>query len=142
MEKQSKKQQQIAGIIQKEFSSVLQKDGSFIYGDALVTVMRVRMSADMGIAYIYLSVYNALYKQGVIKDLWDNLPRLRLELSRRIGSQMRRMPLLKFFIDDTLDTAEHIDHLFAELNANNPVRSMKEALDAKNSTQQDTDDAE
>lgn len=118
-------------MIQREFSTVLQDCGYSIYGsEAMVTVTNVRMSADMGIAYIYLSVFNVLYKQEVIKEMWENLSLLRGELGKRIRKQVRTIPLLKFFIDDTLDEAEHIDRLFSELNMrtnNNSMRSMKEA---------------
>ena len=103
-------------MIQKEFSAVLLLEGNLIYGDALVTVTRVRMSADMGIAYIYLSVYNTLYKQEIIKEIWENLARLRGELGKRIRKQVRRIPMLKFFIDDTLDEVEHLDMLFNAIN--------------------------
>jgi ribosome-binding factor A len=130
--KQTIKQRQIAALIQKEFSTVLQIEGDIIYGDALVTVTRVKMSADMGIAYIYLSVYNTLYKQEIIKEMWENLSRLRGELGRRIKRQVRRIPVLKFFIDDTMDEMEHVDLLFK--NINNPEfqeRSMKEVMEMK-----------
>jgi ribosome-binding factor A len=131
--KQTIKQRQVAAMIQKEFSTVLQKEGSFIYGDALVTVTRVKLSADMGIAYIYLSVYNTLYKQEIIKEMWENLSRLRGELGNRIKRQVRRIPMLKFFIDDTLDEVEHLDLLFNHLNeGNNSEKSMREIIDEKN----------
>jgi len=104
MEKQSKRQRQVATIIQREFSNVLRDIGTFIYGnEVLVTVTNVRMSSDMGIAYIYLSVYNALYKQEVIKELWENLARLRGDLGGRIKKHVRRVPMIKFYLDDTLD---------------------------------------
>jgi len=131
MEQQTKKQQQIAGLIQKELSTILLQEGTYIYGDALVTITRVRMSSDMGIAYVYASVYNSLYKQEVIKMMWENLSRLRGELGKAIASQVRRIPMLKFFIDDTLDVAEHLDNLFANLNKSNSNRSMREAKDAQ-----------
>jgi ribosome-binding factor A len=130
--KQTIKQRQIAAMIQKEFSAVLLIEGNLIYGDALVTVTRVRMSADMGIAYIYLSVFNTLYKQEIIKEIWENLARLRGELGKRIRKQVRRIPMLKFFIDDTLDEVEHLDMLFDAINK--PVSdemSMKEAMELK-----------
>lgn len=139
--KQTIKQKQIAALIQKEFSTVLLVEGNFIYGDALVTVTRVRMSADMGIAYIYLSVYNALYKQEIIKEIWENLSRLRGELGRRIRKQVRRIPMLKFFIDDTLDEVEHLDMLFDAIN--NPgssEMSMKEAMEKRMSLNENDDD--
>jgi ribosome-binding factor A len=132
MMKQTIKQRQVAAMIQKEFSVVLQKEGNLIYGDALVTVTRVRLSADMGIAYIYLSVYNTLYKQEIIKELWENLSRLRGELGNRIKKNVRRIPMLKFFIDDTLDEVEHLDMLFQNIyNQDAGEMSMKEAMEMR-----------
>ena len=64
----------------------------------MVTVTNVRMSSDMGIAYIYLSVFNAPYKQEIIKEMWENLNRLRGELGNRIKKQVRRIPRLKFLL--------------------------------------------
>ncbi len=140
--KQTIKQRQVASMIQKEFSTVLQIEGNLIYGDALVTVTRVRMSADMGIAYIYLSVYNTLYKQEIIKEMWENLSRLRGELGKRIKKHVRRIPMLKFFIDDTLDEVEHLDLLFQNINnSNSGEMSMKEALEMRNTLKnQELDD--
>lgn len=131
---QTKKQRQVGNLIQQEFSVILQTEGAFIYGsEALVTVTNVRMSADLGIAYIYVSVYNVPYKQEVVKELWENLSYLRGQLGKRIRKQVRRIPLIKFFIDDTLDEVEHIDNLFSRLNSeqNTKNRSMKEALEAR-----------
>jgi len=128
--KQSIKQRQVGTLIQREFSVVLRNEGPYIYGDVLVTVTRVRMSSDMGIAYIYVSVYDTLYKQEIIKELWENLSRLRGELGKRIRKQVRRIPMLKFFIDDTLDEVEHLDRLFEQMNGGgNSHLSMKEILD-------------
>lgn len=128
---QTKKQRQVAAIIQQEFSVILQNEGSFIYGsDALVTITNVRMSSDLGIAYIYASVYNVPYKQEIIKELWENLSYLRGQLGKRIRKQVRRIPMIKFYIDDTLDEVEHINRLFSQLNSpkNNAHRSMKDVL--------------
>jgi ribosome-binding factor A len=139
--KQTIKQRQVSAMIQKEFSTVLQLEGNLLYGDALVTVTRVKMSADMGIAYIYLSVYNTLYKQEVIKVLWDNLSRLRGELGKRIGRHVRRIPMIKFFIDDTLDEVEHIDLLFQNLEKPDAQdRSMKEALEMRAALEKQRDE--
>lgn len=131
---QTKKQRQVGNLIQQEFSTILQTEGSFLYGsEPLVTVTNVRMSSDLGIAYIYVSVYNVPYKQEIVKELWENLAYLRGQLGKRIRKQVRRIPVLKFFIDDTLDEAEHIDNLFSRLNAtpSNKNRSMKEVMDER-----------
>jgi ribosome-binding factor A len=129
---QSKKQRQVGALIQKEFSAVLQLEGSYMYGSGvMVTVTNVRMSNDLGIAYIYLSVYNAPYKQEVIKEMWENLSRLRGALGKRIRKQVRRIPSLKFFIDDTLDEVDNLDRLFSKLDTDNSMRSMKEVKEDK-----------
>ena len=130
--KETIKQRQVASLIQREFSVVLQNEGIYIYGETLVTVTRVRMSSDLGIAYIYLSVYNSLYKQEVIKEMWENLSRLRGGLGKRIRKQVRRIPVIKFYIDDTLDEMDNLNQLFNGLDTEvGKTRSMKEALDAQ-----------
>jgi ribosome-binding factor A len=133
METPSKKQLQIAGLIQKEFSKVLQQEGSPIYGaQALVTVTRVRMSQDFGIAYIYLSIYNTPDKEAILKLLWENHAKLRGVLGKRIASQMRHIPVPKFFIDDTVDQMIQVDQLFARINQeHNSNRSMREVMDER-----------
>lgn len=131
---QTKKQRQVGSLIQHEFSTILQTEGAFIYGvEPLVTVTNVKMSSDLGIAYIYVSVYNVPYKQEVVKELWENLAYLRGQLGKRIRKQVRRIPVLKFYIDDTLDEAEHLDNLFTKIHSENNTqnRSMKEVMDAR-----------
>lgn len=131
---QTKKQRQVGSLIQHEFSTVLQSEGAFIYGvEPLVTVTNVKMSSDLGIAYIYVSVYNVPYKQEVVKELWENLAYLRGQVGKRIRKQVRRIPMLKFYIDDTLDEVEHLDNLFSRIHSekNTQNRSMKEVLDAR-----------
>jgi ribosome-binding factor A len=141
--KQTIKQRQVSVMIKREFSVVLQNEGRLIYGDALVTITRIKMSADLGIAYIYLSVYNAMYKQEVIKMMWENLSRLRGELGKRIRKQVRTIPMLKFFIDDTLDEVEHIDQLFSQLDQEEEkYRSMKEAIEIRKKQEEEIEDAD
>jgi len=138
MQAPTKKQLQIAGLIQQEFSRVLQREGSYIYGEALVTVTRVRMSQDMGIAYIYMSIYNALHKEVVIKDMEENMGRLRGALGKEIASQIRRIPTLKLFADDSLDNVAQLDNLFANLqNQYSSTRSMKDAQMEKSNESED-----
>ncbi len=108
-----------------------------------ITVTNVRMSSDLGIAYIYVSVYNVPYKQGIVKELWENLSYLRGLLGKRIRKQVRRIPMLKFFIDDTLDEADHIDNIFSELQSNeNKTRSMKEAMESKKNAKKNEEEEE
>lgn len=126
--KETKKQRQVATLIQKEFSTVIREEGRFMYSTAaMVTVTNVRMSSDLGIAYIYMSIYNIENKDAIIEKITSNLSRLRGGLGKRIRKQVRRIPVLKFYIDETLDEIDHIDSLFAQLHSEkNTTRSMND----------------
>lgn len=114
---QSKRQLQAAETIKRHFSVVLQQEGSYIYGhEVMVSVTNVIMSPDLGIAKIYLSIYNTINKQEVLILLNDSMHRLRNSLNQRIRKKVRRVPEIQFFIDDTLDEMEKLNNLFNKLN--------------------------
>ena len=109
---------QVAETIKRNFGIVLQAEGGYIYGnDALVTVTNVKMSPDMSIAKIYLSVFNIDDKQNVILHMNENYPRLRSELANRIKRHVRRIPQLDFYLDDTLDEMWRLNHLFDDMHS-------------------------
>ena len=91
---------------------ILTEEGRNIYGrDKLVTLTDVKMTPDLLIGKFYISVYGTEHKQEVILMLEDNLVRLRQALAGKIGKQMRRMPEIEFFLDDTLDEMARVDDL-------------------------------
>ena len=113
----SKRQSQVASIIQRNFSTVLQQEGSYIYGaQTLVTVTSVQVSPDMGEAKIYLSVFNVEDKQTVLLEMEDNIGRLKQALAQRIRKHVRRIPSLKLFLDDTLDEMYRINEVLDKIN--------------------------
>lgn len=116
---QTKRQLQVGEVIKRNFSEVLMHNGFFIYGDAMVSVTNVVMSSDLGIAKIYLSVFNTIDKMGVMSVLKDHIPKLRTELNQKIRKQLRKMPHLQLYIDDTIDQMYKVDELFDRLNASN-----------------------
>ena len=104
-------------MIKRNFSMVLQQEGSYIYGtEPLVTVTGVKMTPDFGLAKIYLSVYNTENKQAVILELEGNQSRLRQSLASRIRKQVRRIPDIAFYMDDTLDEMYRLNQLFDRLH--------------------------
>ena len=111
----TKRMNQIAAIVQREISVVLQREGSYIYGNAFVTVTQVNMTSDLGIARIYLSVYNVENKQSVIDVVQLNVQRLRNELAYRVKRHMRRVPVLEFYEDDTLDEMYRLRGIFDKM---------------------------
>lgn len=111
-----KRQNQVAELIKRNFSILLQAEGSYIYGrEPLVTVTNVVMSPDMALAKIYVSVYNTENKQEVILMMESEQPALRKGLARRIRSHVRIIPNVAFYLDDTLDEIFRVDSLFKKL---------------------------
>jgi ribosome-binding factor A len=119
---ETKRQKQVAEVIKRNFSMVLQQEGGYIYGvEPLVTVTGVKMTPDFGLAKIYLSIYNTENKQAVILELEDNHTRLRQSLANRIKKQVRRIPDIAFYMDDTLDEMYRLNQLFDKLHKENQM---------------------
>lgn len=114
---ESIRQKQVGELLRRYFSMILTEEGSLIYGrDKLVTVTGVKMSPDLLIAKVYISVYGTENKHEVILELEDNYPRLRQALSNKIAKQMRRVPQLEFFLDDTVDEMYRVEALLNRVN--------------------------
>lgn len=112
----SKRQSQVAELILRNFSYVLQQEGLYIYGkEPLVTVTSVKVASDLQLARIYLSVYNTEDKNGVMKLIKENDHRLKQSMYHRLKKQLRRMPAIEYFIDETLDEMYRVDELFKRL---------------------------
>lgn len=122
----SKRQLQVAELVKRNFSMVLQQEGSYIYDDALVTVTNVKMSPDLSLAKIYLSVYNTENKQAVLLKLEDQQHRLKQIFSQRIRKHIRRIPELAMYIDETLDEMYRLDALFDRLSIPGADQSEEE----------------
>ena len=122
MGKETKRQRQIAEITRRNISEVFQQEGSYIYGsEVLVTVTGVKMSPDMGIAKVYLSIYNTENKQAVLLHIDEEMQRIRSAFYERVRRHMRRMPDLQFYIDETLDEMYRIKNLFDRLHKENQM---------------------
>ena len=104
------RQNKISRLIQKELSEIFLLQTKSMNG-VLVSVSAVRISPDMSIARVYLSVFPSERSQDIVKNLNDNMKSIRYELGTRVRHQLRIIPELKFFVDDSLDYAERIDEL-------------------------------
>ena len=123
---ETKRQKQINELLRRQFSMVLMEEGSYIFEKALVTVTRVVVSPDMQNAKIYLSVFNSENKQEVMMGINENNHRLRLALSNKVGKQLRRIPELQFYLDESLDEFFRMEKVFSDLRANNQMGSEEE----------------
>lgn len=104
------RQNKIARLIQKELSEMFLVQTKSMPG-VLVSVSIVRISPDMSYARAYLSVFPSERGKEIVKNINDNMKSIRYELGNRVRHQLRIIPELKFFIDDSLDYVEKIDKL-------------------------------
>ncbi len=135
---ESKRQRQVAEMCKRNFSIILQQEGSYIYGpEALVTVTSVKMSPDMGLANIYLSVYNIEDKQNVLLMMEQEYSRIKGLFHFRIKKHVRRMPNYRLFLDDTLDEMWRLNHLFNKLEEDNQLGSKNSEDESPESTEKE-----
>ncbi|MCI7273647.1 30S ribosome-binding factor RbfA [bacterium] len=104
------RQQKIARLIQKELGDIFQKQTQATHG-VLVSVSAVRISPDLSIAKGYLSIFPSERAQEILNNINANARQIRYDLGKRVRFQLRIIPELKFFIDDSLDYLDHIDEL-------------------------------
>jgi ribosome-binding factor A len=112
---ESKRQQKYSKLIQKELGEIFQKEGRPIVGKAMVTVTRVLMSPDLGLAKINLSFLLAEPAE-LIEKVDDNKRQIRKFLGRRIGKSVRIIPELAFFLDESAAYAQHMDGVISKLD--------------------------
>ena len=104
------RQNKISRLLQKELSEIFLLQTKAMPG-VLVSVSAVRISPDMSIARVYLSVFPSEKAEEIVKNDNDNMKTIRYELGTRVRHQLRIIPELKFFVDDSLDYIEKIDSL-------------------------------
>ena len=115
---ETKRQSQVAELVRRNFGLVLQQQGTNIYGaQVLVTVTTVKMSPDLTLAKIYLSVFNTEHKQEPLLLLQEEIVKLRHELGQRIRKLVRIIPEISFYLDDTLDEMFRIDAMMRKLES-------------------------
>ncbi|MDF1697865.1 MAG: 30S ribosome-binding factor RbfA [Saprospiraceae bacterium] len=112
----SKRQEQVAELIKRNFGVVLQQEGSYIYGNAFVTVTQVQVTPDLSQAKLYISVFNTENKQEVLLMLERETRKLKQALAYRIRKHVRRIPDISIFLDDTLDEMYKLNEIFDNLD--------------------------
>lgn len=104
------RQQKISRLIQKELSEIFRLQTAKM-GNVLVSVSAVRVSPDLGIAKGYLSIFPSEKGEEILKNINANTKTIRYELAQKVRFQLRKIPDLTFYLDDSLDYIENIDHL-------------------------------
>lgn len=110
---QETRQNRIARLLQKELATIFQSQTRQTHG-VLVSVTRVRVSPDLGICTANLSIFPSEKSEEILQNIQANEKAIRYELGTRVRNQLRIIPELRFFIDDSLDYLERIDTLLGK----------------------------
>lgn len=112
MEKtESTRQLKVAKELQKDMAEIIRSKGMAAFGGALVSVSGVKISPDLSVAKIYVSIFPSDKAGAVMNVLQENARALRGELGNRVAKQLRIVPEIAFFLDSSLDYVEHIEEL-------------------------------
>jgi ribosome-binding factor A len=104
----------VARQIQKDLGEIFQRQSQSLFHGRMITVTTVRVSPDLSLAKVYLSIFPSEKKEEVLDQVKQSTKTIRHELAQRIRNQMRIVPELAFFIDDSLDYIENIDRLLKD----------------------------
>jgi ribosome-binding factor A len=113
---EGKRQKQVAGVIQEEMNDIFNRMSLTMIDGGMVSISGVKITPDLLEARIYLSLFQVSDPKKVIHYFEERKPEIKRELSSRVKHQLRRIPELKFFHDDTLDQVFKIEEIFKKLN--------------------------
>jgi ribosome-binding factor A len=115
---ETNRQKKIAGVLQKDLADVLQHAAQDGMKGVIISVTKVNVTSDLSQAKVFISVFPQLKRDIILKGVQENTATIRYEMARRTKNQLRRMPNLLFYIDDSLDYIEEIDNALRGKNEN------------------------
>lgn len=110
------RQQKYSKLVQKELSEIFLRDKRGILDNAFITIADVRMSPDLSVARVYISMLLAKEKERILENINAHKGEIRKALGNRIGKQVRIIPELIFFKDEVEENASRLDELIKNLN--------------------------
>ncbi|WP_175623362.1 30S ribosome-binding factor RbfA [Chryseobacterium schmidteae] len=106
---ESNRQRKVAQIIQEDFAELFRKQASESKQNFLVSVSDVKVTPDLGIAKIYLSIFPQEFRSSIMKEIDENKAQYRNFIGQKMAKQVRIIPQLSFYLDTTLDDVEKIE---------------------------------
>lgn len=105
------KQQRVASVVKRALSEIFVNEAKDMFGDAMITVTVVRVTSDLKLAKVYVSIYGVDDKNAILQDIQILKSQIKNLMVQKIRHQLRWMPDLQFYIDDSLDYIEKIDNI-------------------------------
>jgi len=117
---EKKRQKQVAGVINEELSDIFQRLGLNMMDGGMVSISSVKITPDLLEVRIYLSLFQVKDPQATLKKIEERSWEIKRDLAARVKHQLRRIPELKFFLDDTLDHVFKMEELFKQIKKDKP----------------------
>lgn len=112
---EGKRQKQVAGLLNKELSDIFQRLGISMMDGGMVSISSVKITPDLYEARIYLSFFKVADNFDALKKIEERSWEIKKELTSRVRHQLRSMPTLTFYIDDTLDYVDKMEKIFKDI---------------------------
>jgi len=119
---ESKRQKQVAGLLNEELSNIFQKMGLNVIDGGLVSISKVTVTPDLFEVRVYLSLFQVADNEALLQKIKDRSWEIKKELTARVRHQLRSMPQLSFYIDDTLDYVYKMEEVFKKINEEDKSR--------------------
>ena len=113
---EGKRQKQIAGVLIEELNDIFHRLGLSMIDGGMISISTVKITPDLLEARIYLSLFKMKNKDAALKKIEERNWEIKRELVTRVKHQLRRIPELKYFVDDTLDHVFKMEELFKKIN--------------------------
>jgi ribosome-binding factor A len=115
---EGKRQKQVAGLLHKELSNIFQRLGLSMVDGGMVSISSVKITPDLFEARVQLSLFNVKDAGAAMKKIEERSWEIKKELVSRVKHQLRSMPQLSYFIDDTLDYVDKMEAVFKKIKDN------------------------
>jgi ribosome-binding factor A len=117
---EGKRQKQVSALLMQELSDIFQRLGLSMIDGGLISITDVKVTPDLLEARVYLSLFQVKDPAAIMKKIEERSWEIKRDLAERVKRQLRRIPILQYFHDDTLDHADRMDALFRKLKEEKP----------------------
>jgi ribosome-binding factor A len=126
---EGKRQKQVSGLVQEEINSIFQRLGLGMIDGGMVSISSVKITPDLLEARVYLSFFQVADPDAALKKIKERAAEIKRELGNRVRQQLRRIPEIRYFRDETLDQVFKMEQIFRQISAERKNEDNKEASD-------------
>ena len=137
---EGKRQKQVAAVLEKDLNEIFQRMGLTMIDGGMVSIASVKITPDLFDARIYLSFFQVKDSVDTLNKIQEHAWEIKKELTARVRHQLRSMPQLTFYIDDTLDYVDKMEVLFKEIKKQDAEASLDSPPKAEGKLEDDRED--